>query len=133
MANKIDFSKLERLTPREDSWAKVCARLDAESANTPAKGKIIDIKSWYSAIPIAASLVLVSLTALLPAITDGMEDQPITTETISINSSDSTETISISSTASSEVLSWYNNLGNSTSDDFETLEETVGFSYLIKE
>ncbi|WP_295858962.1 hypothetical protein [uncultured Fibrobacter sp.] len=122
MANKIDFSKLERLTPREDSWAKVCARLDAESANTPAKGKIIDIKSWYSAIPIAASLVLVSLTALLPAITDGMEDQPITTETISINSS-----------APDEVSSWYSSLGNSTSDEFETLEETVGFSYLIKE
>ena len=122
MANKIDFSKLERLTPREDSWAKVCARLDAESANTPAKGKIIDIKSWYSAIPIAASLVLVSLTALLPAITDGMEDQPITTETISINSS-----------TPDEVSSWYSRLGNSTSDEFETLEETVGFSYLIKE
>ena len=122
MANKIDFSKLERLTPREDSWAKVCARLDAESANTPAKGKILDIKSWYSAIPIAASLVLVSLTALLPAITDGMEDQPITTETISINSS-----------TPDEVSSWYSSLGNSTSDEFETLEETVGFSYLIKE
>ena len=122
MANKIDFSKLERLTPRDDSWAKVCARLDAESASTPAKGKIIDIKSWYSAIPIAASLVLVSLTALLPAITDGMEDQPITTETISINSS-----------APDEVSSWYSSLGNSTSDEFETLEETVGFSYLIKE
>ena len=122
MANKIDFSKLERLTPREDSWAKVCARLDAESASTPAKGKIIDIKSWYSAIPIAASLVLVSLTALLPAITDGVDGQPITTETISINSS-----------APDEVTSWYSSLGNSTSDEFETLEETVGFSYLIKE
>lgn len=122
MANKIDFSKLERLTPREDSWAKVCARLDAESANTPAKGKIIDIKSWYSAIPIAASLVLVSLTALLPAITDDADGQPITTETISINSS-----------APDEVTSWYSSLGNSTSDEFETLEETVGFSYLIKE
>ena len=122
MADKIDFSKLERLTPREDSWAKVCARLDAESANTPAKGKIIDIKSWYSAIPIAASLVLVSLTALLPAITDDADGQPITTETISINSS-----------APDEVTSWYSSLGNSTSDEFETLEETVGFSYLIKE
>lgn len=29
MSDKIDFSKLERLTPRDDSWAKVCARLDA--------------------------------------------------------------------------------------------------------
>ena len=123
MANKIDFSKLERLTPRDDSWAKVCARLDAESANAPAKGKIIDIKSWYSAIPLAASFVLVSLTAILPALTDDVTSpEPITTETISINSS-----------APSEVLSWYSSLGNSASDEFETLEETVGFSYLIKE
>ena len=123
MANKIDFSKLERLTPRDDSWAKVCARLDAESANTPAKGKIIDIKSWYSAIPLAASFVLVSLTAILPALTDDVKSpEPITTETISINSS-----------APSEVLSWYSSLGNSSSDEFETLEETVGFSYVRKE
>ena len=123
MANKIDFSKLERLTPRDDSWAKVCARLDAESANAPAKGKIIDIKSWYSAIPLAASFVLVSLTAILPALTDDVKSpEPITTETISINSS-----------APSEVLSWYSSLGNSSSDEFETFEETVGFSYLIKE
>lgn len=116
MANKIDFSKLERLTPREDSWAKVCARLDAAAKSTPI-GKIISIKTWYSAIPIAASIALVALTTLLPA----------------INRTDATETISINSSAPSEVMSWYSSLGNSTSDDFETLEETVGFSYLIKE
>ena len=122
MPNKIDFSKMERLIPRADSWAKVCARLDAEAKNAPA-GKFIDIKSWYSAIPIAASLALVSLTAILPAITDnaGSPEDP------------STETISINSSAPSEVLSWYSSLGNSASDEFETLEETVGFSYLIKE
>ena len=119
MPDKIDFSKIERLTPRADSWAKVCARLDAEAA--PAN--TIHIKSWYSAIPIAASLALVSLTAILPAITDnaGSPENP------------STETISINSSAHSEVLSWYSSLGNSASDEFETLEETVGFSYLIKE
>jgi len=116
MANKIDFSKLKRLTPREDSWAKVCARLDAEVKAAPA-GNIISIKAWYSAIPIAASIALVSLTVLLPALTH----------------TDATETISINSSAPSEVMSWYSSLGNSTSDDFDTLEETVGFSYLIKE
>ena len=116
MPNKIDFSKMERLSPRADSWAKVCARLDTEAKNAPA-GKIIDIKSWYSAIPIAASLVLVSIMALLPA----------------INNSNSTETISMNSSAPSEVMSWYSSLGNSTSDEFETLEESVGFSYLTKE
>ena len=45
MPNKIDFSKLERLTPREDSWAKVCARLDAEALNVPTKKNIIAIKT----------------------------------------------------------------------------------------
>jgi len=123
MPNKIDFSKLERLTPREDSWAKVCARLDAEALNVPTKKNIIAIKTWYSTIPLAASIALVSLTALLPSFTNDIE--PI--ETIE------TEYVSINNSAPSEVLSWYESLGNSTSDEFETLEETVGFNYLIKE
>lgn len=123
MPNKIDFSKLERLTPREDSWAKVCARLDAEALNVPTKKNIIAIKTWYSAIPLAASFALVSLTALLPSFTNDIEP----TETIE------TEYVSINNSAPSEVLSWYSSLGNSTSDEFETLEETVGFNYLIKE
>ena len=123
MADKIDFSELERLTPREDSWAKVCARLDAESLAVHKKGKFIDIKGWYSAIPLAASLVLVCLTAILPNITDKVE----------ATDAGSTEYVSINNSAPSEVLSWYSSLGNSTSDDFETLEETVGFSYLTKE
>ena len=118
MSTKIDFSKMERLTPRADSWYKVCARLDAENA----KSKIISIKSWYSAIPLAASFVLVSLTAVLPSFTSDIEQENSSAEYVSINNS-----------APSEVLSWYESLGNSTSDEFETLEETVGFSYLIKE
>ena len=132
MPNKIDFSKLERLTPREDSWAKVCARLDAETATRAAtstahaKGKIIAIKSWYSAIPLAASLVLVALTVLLPSITDNLNNESILAQP------DASEYVSINSSAPSEVLSWYSNLGNS-GDEFETLEETVGFSYLTKE
>lgn len=123
MSTKIDFSKMERLTPREDSWAKVCARLDAEASKAPAQKNIIAIKSWYSAIPLAASFVLVSLTALLPSFTSDIE--PAETAV--------TEFVSINDSAPSEVLSWYSSLGNSTSDEFETLEETVGFSYLIKE
>ena len=122
MSNKIDFSKMERLTPRADSWSKVCARLDAENAES-SKNKIVSIKSWYSAIPLAASFVLVSLTALLPSFTSDIEQE----------NSVSTEYVSINNSAPSEVLSWYSSLGNSTSDEFETLEETVGFNYLIKE
>ena len=123
MINKIDFSKLERLTPREDSWAKVCARLDVEALNAPTKKNIIAIKTWYSAIPLAASFVLVSLTAILPSFTSDIEQE----------NSASTEYVSINNSAPSEVLSWYSSLGNSTSDEFETLEETVGFNYLTKE
>ena len=123
MPNKIDFSKLERLTPQEDSWAKVCARLDAEASKAPAQKNIIAIKTWYSAIPLAASFVLVSLTAILPSFTSEIEQE----------NSVSTEYVSINNSAPAEVLSWYESLGNSTSDEFETLEETVGFSYLIKE
>ena len=123
MSNKIDFSKLSRLTPREDSWTKVCARLDAEACATPSKGKILAIKTWYSAIPLAASFILVSLTALLPSFTSDIEP----TDTVE------TEYVSINNSVPSEVLSWYGSLGNSTSDEFETLEETVGVSYLIKE
>lgn len=117
MADKLDFSKFERIAPREDSWAKVCERLDAE-ADAVSASKFISIKSWYSAIPIAASLVLIGLTALLPAIS---------------NQAESTDIVAIDRSAPSEVLSWYSSLGNSTSDEFETFEETVGFSYLTKE
>ena len=46
MADKLDFSKFERLAPREDSWAKVCERLDAE-ADAVSASKFISIKSWY--------------------------------------------------------------------------------------
>ena len=122
MSSKIDFSKMERLTPRDDSWDKVCARLDAENAESTKK-KMISIKSWYSAIPLAASFVLVSLTAILPSFTSNIEPE----------NSVSAEYVSINNSAPSEVLSWYESLGNSTDDDFETLEETVGFNYLIKE
>lgn len=114
MPDKIDFSKMERLTPRADSWDKVCARLDAETS-ARRKGNILNIRGLYSAIPLAASLVLISLTAILPAFTE------------------STETVSIENIAPAEITSWFSNLGNSANDDFDTLEETVGFSYLTKE
>lgn len=115
MSSKIDFSKIERLTPRADSWNKVCERLDAKANVTARKGNILSIRTLYSAIPLAASIVLVALTAILPAIENF------------------TENVSIENVASEDITSWYNSLGNSTSDDFETLEETVGFSYLTKE
>jgi hypothetical protein len=58
---------------------------------------------------------------------------PSFTSNIEPENSVSAEYVSINNSAPSEVLSWYESLGNSTDDDFETLEETVGFNYLIKE
>lgn len=118
MADKIDFSKLESLSPRSDSWAKVCSRLDANDSTTRGiKGprNIIYIKNLLGALPLAASLVLVSLTALLPSFTN------------------STEEVSIQSLAPQEISNWYSNLGQDENDDFDTFEEAVSFSFLTKE
>lgn len=121
MQNKLDFSGLERLTPRADSWEKVCARLDAESRGAasvkPSRNNIIPFR-LLSAIPLAASLVLVGLSILMTAF------------------SNSSDEISIRNVTTSEVASWYGNLGdneNSDSDDFETLDENVTLSYFYKE
>lgn len=116
MQNKLDFSGLERLTPRADSWEKVCARLDATNANG-ATANFIPFRI-LSAIPLAASLVLVGLSILMTAF------------------SNSSDEISIRNVTTSEVATWYGNLGdneNSDSDDFETLDENVTLSYFYKE
>ena len=86
------------------------------NAKKSRKGNIISIRNLFSAIPLVASLVLVSLMAILPTLENSAEE------------------ISIKAVASEDITSWYSNLGTSTSDDdFDTLEETVGFSYLTKE
>ena len=114
---KIDFSRLERITPRADSWEKVCARIDAKSK--PARNNIIPFRI-LSAIPLAASIALVSVSVLMTAF------------------SATSESVSINSIAPAEVSSWYSNLGgnhslNSTDEDFATLDETVSLSYFYKE
>lgn len=118
MQNKLDFSGMERLTPRADSWDKVCARLDAESRNAasekPARSNIIPFRI-LSAIPLAASLVLIGLSVLMTAF------------------SNSSDEISINSVTSTEVSSWYGNLGNTEEDDFYTLDENITLSYFYKE
>jgi len=119
MQNKLDFSGLERLTPRADSWEKVCARLDAESrGNVTPKAQRSNTIPFriLSAIPLAASLVLIGLSVLMTAF------------------SNTSENISINNVTSTEVASWYQNLGShSQSDGFDTLDETVTLSYFYKE
>lgn len=110
---KLDFSKFEQLTPRADSWDKICARLDAEQAATK-KSNIISFRAIYSAIPLAASFALVGLSVMLSAF-HTIDDQ----------------TISMNSMVPSETLSWYDNLGQN--DDSEVIENSTIINYLMKE
>lgn len=110
---KLDFSKFEQLTPRADSWDKICARLDAEQAASK-KSNIISFRAIYSAIPLAASFALVGLSVMLSAF-HTIDDQ----------------TISMDNEVSGEIVSWYDNLGES--DDYELLDNSTTISYLMKE
>ncbi len=112
MHNAIDFSKLERISPRKDSWDKVCARLDRQDGlfNRFLRFPI------YSAIPLAASFLLVGFSVFMTA----------------INHADSS-IVSMQATASSEISAWYESLGTESSDDLEILDESETISYLFKE
>lgn len=112
MPNAIDFSKLKRLTPREDSWSKVCARLDAAEAK---KSNVIHI-GFRTAIPLAASLAIVALSILLTYF-GSPESNPMPMQNLQ----------------STEISSWYNTLGDTESDDFEDMDEINMLSYLLKE
>lgn len=113
MHNTLDFSKLERLQPREDSWEKVCARLDAEAVQS--RSRILRFRI-YAAIPLVASFALVAITLLLSAFSE-IETSPISMQEL----------------GESEIASWYNDLGATEDDDFETLDESSTLSYLLKE
>lgn len=119
--DRLDFSQLERLTPRADSWDKVCARLDAEIDTSPKddfKNNIIPFK-LLSAIPLAASIALVALSVLMTAF------------------SQTSETVTINNVTSTEIASWYNRLDSfsesENQDDFETLDNYATLSYLLQE
>lgn len=115
--DKLDLSSLNTLSPREDSWSKVCARLDAESETVakPQKNNLLPFR-LLSAIPLAASLVLVGIGVMLSA----------------VDNSESSR-ISMNNVTSTELSSWYSNLGSGDSDDFETLDNSITISYLMKE
>lgn len=117
MHEEIDFSKVERLTPRADSWEKVCARLD-QIEKPSVKNNIIPFKI-LSAIPLAASIALVAVSVLMTAF------------------SHTSESITINNMASTELTSWYNGLGQSnnreSNDGFETLDNYATLGYLLQE
>lgn len=113
MHDEIDFSKVERITPRNDSWEKVCARLDAtrHSKQAPKANKLIKLP-LYTAIPIAASFVLICITVIITALS---HTKDATAEYIDIE----------------ELAAWFDDLGNNN-EDYEELDEYGSISYLIQ-
>ena len=124
MRDSIDFSKMERITPREDSWDKVCARLDKAEKERTLKF------SFFSAIPIAASFLLVGFSLFLRSI-DANETAPAVKNQVAASDMVSAD-VAASQADSAVILSnWYSNLGQGVSDQ-ETLDELQFISYLLK-
>lgn len=124
MRDSIDFSKMERITPREDSWDKVCARLDKAEKERTLKF------SFFSAFPIAASFLLVGFSLFLRSI-DTHETVPAVKNQVAASDM-ATADVAASQTDSAVILSnWYSNLGQGVSDQ-ETLDELQFISYLLK-
>lgn len=113
MHDKIDFSRLERIEPRKDSWEKVCARLDSSEKN-----KFINFIQTRTKYALAASFTVIAFwTALM---------------TVMLNTNNS-EDILIKNVASDELVSWYGNLGEKSDDELENLDTYKSISYLLQE
>ena len=113
MHDKIDFSKLERIEPRKDSWEKVCARLDSSEKN-----KFINFIQTRTKYALAASFTVIAFwTAFM---------------TVMLNTNNS-EDILIKNVASDELVSWYGNLGEKSDDELENLDTYKSISYLLQE
>ena len=111
MRDQIDFSKLERIKPREDSWEKVCARLDSSK-----KKKFLKLVQTRSIYALAASLIVVAFVAVFTM----------------FNQMD-TEALLIKNAASDELVSWYNDLGETSDDELENLDTYQTIRYLLQE
>ena len=124
MRDSIDFSKMERITPREDSWDKVCARLDKAEKERTLKF------SFFSTIPIAASLMLVGFSLFLRSM-DAIESAPAVKNQVAASDMASAD-VAASQADSAVILSnWYSNLGQGVSDQ-DALDELQFISYLLK-
>ena len=124
MRDSIDFSKMERITPREDSWDKVCARLDKAEKERTLKFR------FFSTIPIAASLMLVGFSLFLRSI-DANETAPAVKNQVAASDMASAD-VAASQADSAVILSnWYSSLGQGVSDQ-DALDELQFISYLLK-
>lgn len=124
MADFLNLSKMERITPRADSWDKVCARLDKAEKERTLKF------SFFSTIPIAASFLLVGFSLFLRSV-DTQEIIPVTTSQVAATDVTASSDVAAVSDSTSDLGSWYSDLGQSD-DDLETLDESQALSYLFK-
>ncbi|MBR2899898.1 MAG: hypothetical protein IKC23_09835 [Fibrobacter sp.] len=124
MRDSIDFSKMERITPREDSWDKVCARLDKAEKERTLKF------SFFSAIPIAASFLLVGFSLFLRSI-DANETAPAVKNQVAASDMVSADVAASQADSAVNLSNWYSNLGQSDAD-LESLDEFQFISYLLK-
>ena len=124
MRDSIDFSKMERITPREDSWDKVCARLDKAEKERTLKF------SFFSAIPIAASFLLVGFSLFLRSI-DAQETAPAVKNQVAASDMASADVAASQADSAVNLSRWYGNLGQSDAD-LESLDEFQFISYLLK-
>ncbi len=124
MRDSIDFSKMERITPREDSWDKVCARLDKAEKERTLKF------SFFSAIPIAASFLLVGFSLFLRSM-DANETAPAVKNQVAASDMASADVAASQADSAVNLSNWYSNLGQSDAD-LESLDEFQFISYLLK-
>ena len=124
MRDSINFSKMERITPREDSWDKVCARLDKAEKERTLKF------SFFSAIPIAASFLLVGFSLFLRSI-DANDTAPAVKNHVAASDMVSADVAASQADSAVNLSNWYSNLGQSDAD-LESLEEFQFISYLLK-
>lgn len=124
MRDSIDFSKMERITPREDSWDKVCALLDKAEKERTLKF------SFFSAIPIAASFLLVGFSLFLRSI-DANEAAPAVKNQVAASDMASVDVAASQADSAVNLSRWYGNLGQSDAD-LESLDEFQFISYLLK-
>jgi hypothetical protein len=124
MRDSIDFFKMERITPREDSWDKVCARLDKAEKERTLKF------SFFSTIPIAASFLLMGFSLFLRSI-DANETAPAVKNQVAASDMASADVAASQADSAVNLSNWYSNLGQSDAD-LESLEEFQFISYLLK-
>jgi hypothetical protein len=115
---------MERITPREDSWDKVCARLDKAEKERTLKF------SFFSTIAIAASFLLMGFSLFLRSI-DANETAPAVKNQVAASDMASADVAASQADSAVNLSNWYSNLGQSDAD-LESLEEFQFISYLLK-